>query len=78
MRLGPSSWKVTAPSTWPFSPFDFQTIRSSGTCSRIVASQVRCDQNTCALKVSLFSSCASTVLTFFMKLGNEPNSVHWL
>ena len=41
VRLGPISWKVTAPSTWPFSPFDFHTIRSSGICSMIVASQVR-------------------------------------
>ena len=53
VRLGPSSWKVTAPSTWPFSPLERHTIRSSGTCSRIVASQVRCDQNDLGLEVEL-------------------------
>ena len=36
VRFGPISWKVTAPSTWPFSPLERHTMRSSGTCSRIV------------------------------------------
>ena len=78
VRFGPISWKVTAPSTWPFCPFERHTIRSSGICSRIVASHVRWLRKICALKVSLLSSCASTFSTFFMKLGKAPNSVHWL
>ncbi len=69
---------MTAPSTWPFSPLERHTIRSSGICSRIVASHVRCDQKIWALKVSLLSSWASTFSTFFMKVGKAPNSVHWL
>src|SRR5829696_3764689 len=53
-------------------------MHSSGTCFWIVASQVRWDQKTCAFQLSLLSSAVSTLSTFFMKLGNSPNWVHWL
>src|SRR4051794_15005473 len=33
VRVGPSSWNVTAPSTCPFAPVDRHTIRSSGDLS---------------------------------------------
>src|SRR4028118_1599079 len=44
----------------------------------IVASQVRCDQNTCALNWTLTSSFCSTLSTFFMKPEKSWNWVHWL
>ena len=79
VRLGASSWNVTAPSTWPFSPFDFQMMRSLGTISMIFPSQVRCDQKIWALKVTFASSWSwSALSTFFMKPEKSPNWVHWL
>ncbi len=53
-------------------------MRSLGTWSMIVASQVRCDQNTWALNVSFGSSCCSTLSTFFMNPEKSWNWVHWL
>ena len=80
VRLGVSSWKVTAPSTWPFWPLERQMIRSSGTCSMTVASQVRCDQKICAFQLLLFSSFLfrSTFSTFFVNFGKSLYWVHWL
>ena len=80
VRLGASSWKVTAPSTWPFWPFERQTILSSGTCSMIVASQVRCDQKTWAFQFIFCSSFLflSTLSTFFVNFGKSLYCVHWL
>ena len=49
----------------------------SGICSRIVGSQVRWDQKTCAFQVDFSSDSWSTLSTFFMKLGKSPNWVHW-
>src|SRR5579875_3556341 len=73
VRFGASSWKETAPSTCPFGPLDRQTMWLSGTCSTIVASQVRCDQKTCAFQLSFWSSAWSTFSTFFMNLGKSAN-----
>ena len=78
VRLRPSSVNVTVPSTWPLAPFDFHTMCESGTCSRIVASQVRCDQRTCACQFVFSSDSWSTVSTFFMNSGKSPNWVHRL
>src|SRR5579875_1433346 len=79
VRSGVSSWKVTAPSTWPFWPLDRQTMCESGTCSMVVDSQVLCDQKTCAFQFSLLSSSVrSTFSTFFMNLAKSGNWVHWL
>ncbi len=77
MSSGATSWKVTAPSTWPFCPFDRQMIRLSGSCSRIVDSQIRRDQKTFAVHSSFSSDFCSTPSTFFMKLEKSPNWVHW-
>ncbi len=76
VRSGASSWKVTAPSTYPLSPVDRQMIRSFGTCSTIVDSQVRCDQKTWAFHFSFSSATCSTFSTFFMKFGKLWNCVH--
>ncbi len=76
VRSGASSWKVIAPSTWPFSPSDFQTIRSLGTWSMISAFQVRCDQKTWAFHLSFSSSSCVTFSTFFMNVGKSSNCVH--
>ena len=73
VRSGASSWKVTAPSTWPFSPLDSQTIRSSGTCSLIVACQVRWERKTWAFHSSFSSSFWSTFSTFRVKSGMSWN-----
>ena len=53
-------------------------MRSSGIWDWIVASHVRCERKIWALKLIFVSSAASTLSTFFMKVGNAPNSVHWL
>ena len=54
-------------------------ILSSGTCSLIVDSQLRCDQNTCAFQVVFSCSSGwSTFSTFFMNFGKSLHCVHWL
>ena len=75
VRLGPSSVKLTAPSTWPLAPVDRHTMCESGTCSMIVACQVRRDQKTFAVQFVFSSDSWSTVSTFFMKLGKSANCV---
>jgi hypothetical protein len=67
--------KLTAPSTWPFGPVNRQTMCESGTCSMIVACQVRRDQKTFAFQFVFSSDSCSTVSTFFMKLGKSANCV---
>ena len=44
----------------------------------MVASQLRCDQKTCAFQLSFWSSACSTFSTFFMNDGKSVNWVHWL
>ena len=76
VRFGPTSVKVTAPSTWPLAPVDRQTMCESGTCSTIVASQLRRETKTLAVQFVFSSDSCSTVSTFFMKLGKSSNWVH--
>ena len=71
VRLGPISWKVTAPSTWPFWPLERHTMRSSGICSRIVASQVRWLRKICALKLILFVVRRLGVLDLLHEAGER-------
>src|SRR4051812_29064134 len=77
VRFGPRDVNVTAPSTCPFAPVDFQTMCESATCSTVVACHSRCDQKTWAFQV-LFSSSISTFSTFFMKLGKSSYCVQRL
>ena len=72
VRVGVSSWNVTAPSTCPFWPLDRQMMRSSGRWSMIVASHSRCDQKTCAFQLTfVFSSLGSAFSTFLVKEGKS-------
>src|SRR5690606_29138721 len=77
VRSGASSWKVTAPSTYPLAPSDFHTIRSSGTWSMMVDFQSRWERKICARHDSSVSDSCSTFSTFFMKSGNSVKRVHW-
>src|ERR1700742_3495417 len=53
-------------------------MRSLGTCSVIVDSQLRCDQKTCAFHRSFSSDSCSACSSFFMYFGKSANCVHWL
>src|SRR3954471_18133504 len=78
VRLGASSAKDHAPAAYPLGPLARQTMWSSGTCSWVVASQLRCDQKTCAFQLDFSSEGRSTFSTFFMKEEKSSYWVHWL
>ena len=77
MRLSASRWKETTPFVVPLAPSEVQEIRSSGTCSVVVAFQLRLDQKTFICQSECVSSARFALLTPFAKVLKSWYWVHW-
>ena len=61
----------------PLAPSVVQVIRSSGTCSVMLAFQLRLDQATFTFQLVLVSSAFSTLMTPLAKVLKSWYWVHW-
>ncbi len=77
VRRSASRWKLTTPLVVPLAPSDVQEIRSSGTCSVVVAFQLRLDHRTLSCQSEVVSSARFALLTPLAKVLKSWYWVHW-